>query len=287
MRLNTQTTDHAPLRPALMADMMRYGVVFSPDGDPAPTGDPAPKPAPKSEPKPEPKSEPKDDGVAEALRAQLADMSGKLRAFGDATPDEIRELRELRAKAEEERQTAAAAARKAEEEQLRKQGDFETLKARMAEEHQKELEAARSKFGEMDQTVATLNRRIEAMALTSAFSGSTFIQNETIIGADKALRIYGDHFDVVDGAVVGYDAPRGATKRVPLVDGKGTPLVFDEAIKRLVDVDPDRDRLLKAQQRPGPGAAPSPGVRPAAPAQPELRGAARIAKALPAFLGQS
>lgn len=283
----------APVRPALMADLMRYGVVFAPDSDPAPAGDPPPDPQPapkpKSDPKPEPKPEPKpaDNGAAEALRAQIDALKSQLAGFGDATPDEIKQLRELRAQAEKERKEAEAAAREAEKERLRKEGDFETLRQRMAEEHQRELEAARSRSTELDHAVTALNRQIENMALGTAFASSRFVQEEMIIGADKARRIYGAHFDVVDGQVVGYDAPRGSDKRVALVDGRGQPLVFDEAIKRLIEGDPDRDRLLKAQQKPGPGTQPSPGVRPAPAAQPEPRGAARIARALPNLLGRS
>lgn len=285
----------APVRPAFMADLMRYGVAFAPDSDPAPAGDtpsdpePAPKPKAKPEPKPEPRPEPKsaDDDAAAVLRAQIDALKSQLSSFGDATPEEIRQLRELRAQAEKERKEAEAAAREAERERLRKEGDFETLRQRMAEEHQRELEAARSRSTELDQAVTQLNRQIENMALGTAFASSRFVQEETIIGADKARRIYGAHFDVVDGQVVGFDAPRGEAKRVALVDARGQPLPFDEAIKRLVETDPDRDRLLKAQQKPGPGTQPSPGARPTPTAQPELRGAARIAKALPNLLGRS
>jgi hypothetical protein len=278
----------------LMADMARWGVVFAPPDDAgapdAPSADagdapePEPKPKPKPKAKTEPASEPQDD-PSQALRSQVAELEARLKGYGDATPEEIKQLREIRAKAEQERKDAEAAARKAEEERLRKEGDFETLKSRMADEHQKELEAVRGQSGQLNDTVAALTRKIEDMALSTAFASSRFVQEDTVIGPDKARRIYGAHFDVVDGAVVGYDAPRGEAKRVALVDGRGAPLPFDEAIKRLVDSDPDRDRLLRAQQKPGPGATPSPGVRATTPA-PELRGAARLAKSLPLLMGR-
>jgi hypothetical protein len=278
----------------LMADMARWGVVFAPPDegaggseasapDETPPAKPESKAKPKSEPKPEPKSE---ADPSEALRGHVAELERRLKSFGDATPDEIKELREIRAKAEAERKAAETAARKAEEERLRKEGDFETLKQRMADEHQKELEAVRGQSSQLDQTVAALTSQIEQMALSTAFASSRFVQEDTIIGPDKARRIYGAHFDVVDGTVVGYDAPRGATKRVALVDGKGVFLPFDEAIKRLVDGDPDRDRLLKAQQKPGTGAAPSRGVTVTTPA-PEVRGAARLARTLPTLMGRT
>lgn len=277
-----------------MGDLMRWGVVFAPeDGTGTP---PAPEPEPIKDATPEPAprkkavSPPADPAPApdptESLKAQIDALKSQLANFGDATPDEIKQLRELRAQAEKERKEAEAAAREAERERLRKEGDFETLRQRMAEEHQRELEAARSKSGELDQTVSALTRQIENMALGTAFASSRFVQEETIIGPDKARRIYGAHFDVVDGKVIGYDAPRGEAKRVALVDARGEPLAFDEAIKRLVESDPDRDRLLKAQQKPGPGAMPSPGVRPAPPPEPEVRGQARLAKTLGPLLGR-
>jgi hypothetical protein len=292
-----QVRDHTvpfsePSHQGLMADMARWGVVFAPpdetgapDADAAPAAEAAdPRPKPKAKPRVEAEAEPRDD-MSVALRNQVAELEARLKGYGDATPDEVKQLREIRAKAEQERKEAEFAARKAEEERLRKEGDFETLKARMAEEHQKEVEAVRGQSTQLNDTVSALTRQIEDMALSTAFASSRFVQEDTIIGADKARRIYGEHFDVVDGAVVGYDAPRGSNKRVALVDGRGAPLPFDEAIKRLVDTDPDRDRLLRAQQKPGPGAMPSPGVRATTPT-PEVRGAARLARTLPLLMGR-
>jgi hypothetical protein len=291
--MTVKTAETNPyVRPALMADMMRYGVVFQADPNPGDEGDkgdgeekPEPKPKPKAKTPParEDDGDPAADPAAEALRAQVAALEAKLRGFGDATPDEIKELREVRKRAQKAEDDAKAAAAKAEEERLRKEGDFDTLRQRMAEEHAREIEAVKNQSVELNSSVAALQAQIEDMALTTAFASSPFVAQDTIIGADKARRIYGAHFDVIDGEVVGFDAPRGSAKRVMLVDAQGRSLPFNEAIKRLVDSDPDKDRLLKTQQKPGPGATPNPGVRPQTE-QNVATGAARLAKTLPNWL---
>lgn len=265
-------------------NLSHTGRYFQAEGDPGP-GAPDPKPPVKAPAKaPEaPVVPPVDDSLALALQAQIAELQSKLTGFGDATPQEITELRSLRAKAEQDAAAAAAAARKAEEDKLREAGDFETLKARMAEEHQREIEAVRGQSTDLNQSVAELRAQIEDMALSTAFASSPFVQDQTVVGPNKARSIYGAHFDVIDGTVVGYDAPRGAAKRVALVDGKGVFLPFEQAIQRLVESDPDRDRMLKAQQKPGPGNTPNPGVRPQSQ-EPKVHGVSRLALAMPALL---
>ncbi|MCY1309996.1 hypothetical protein D9M70_601460 [compost metagenome] len=69
----------------------------------------------------------------------------------------------------------------------------------------------------------------------------------------KARVIYGQHFDLVDGKVVGYDKPRGAANRTALVDSLGEPVQFEEALRKIVEADPDKDHLLKAKVKPGAG----------------------------------
>ena len=93
--MNYRTLPHsAPVRPALMSDMARYGVVFDTEGVQPPESTPPAAP-PKKDPPPQvpPAAPPQSDAEAATLRAQIAAMEAKLKGFGDATPDEIKELR--------------------------------------------------------------------------------------------------------------------------------------------------------------------------------------------------
>jgi hypothetical protein len=58
---------------------------------------------------------------------------------------------------------------------------------------------------------------------------------------------------VKEGRTVAYDKPKSAANRNPLVDASGNPLVFDEAFKRIIEADPDKETMLKAKVNPGSG----------------------------------
>jgi len=270
----------APSFGGLMADMAKWGVVFAPPGDEG-GGDP-PEPAPEPEAKKaDPKkkaADPAPTGPSEAEKAlavELKALKAAAAKLGSVTPEELTELRTLKADAEKLKAESESAKKKAEEEDLRKKGDFETLKQRMAEEHQKELVGQQTKAGELQALVDGLRTQVVGMALGSAFAASRFLLDETLLSPSKALKVYGDHFEVENGVMVPYDAPRGASKRTQLVDARGNPLAFDEAMKRIVEADPDRDLVLRAKTKPGTGQAPS-GTRVPAPARPEPRGIDRI-----------
>lgn len=194
---------------------------------------------------------------AAALETQLAELQGKLGDFGDATPEEIKELRDLKRRAAEAEKKASDEAKKAEEERLRKEGDFEALKRRMAEEHERDMQAAVERAKELESTVGTLSKQISDMALNTSFAASRFISEEMVLTPTMARKVFAEHFEVEGGQVVAYDAPRGSDKRSKIVDARGNAMGFDEAMKRIVEASPERDMLLKAKQKPGSGTKPS------------------------------
>lgn len=272
--MNLRPAASLSFRPALMADLARYGVRFDSEGVQPPAN---PKPEPKTEPKIEPKTEPKADPAADAtaaLQAELERLRKEREAFGDATPAEIAELRKAKAEAERLRLEAEKAKAREEEEKLRRAGDFDTLKARMAEEHQKELTAAEQRAKDLQEIANRLQNQVKATAVTAAFAGSAFITENTVLSPSLAKKLYEDHVDIEDDAVVVYDAPRGAAKRSPIVDARGNAMAFDEAIKRVIEADSERDRILRSKQKAGSG-QPHAGVK-APAARDEPTGLARI-----------
>lgn len=144
------------------------------------------------------------------------------------------------------------AARQAEKDKATAEGNFERLREIQNEEHQAALDAVTQ---ERDDALSELERmRTENRKekLKSAFAGSKFFADETILSGAKAQRLYGDHAEVEeDGSVVIYDKPAGEKNRVKLMNGRGVPLPFDEAVKKLVEADPDKDTLIRSKMKPG------------------------------------
>ena len=178
---------------------------------------------------------------AKTLETELVDAKKRLADFEGVDPAKARKLL-----ADEEE-----AARKAAE----ARGEYDRLLAQMGERHQTEQAALSARLGDSQTLVATLQKDIAELTVGSAFAGSAFVTSDLTLTANKARVIYGAHFEYKDGKVVGYDKPAGASDRTLLVSSTGEALSFDEALRALVDKDPDRDRLLRGKAKPGAGSA--------------------------------
>ena len=176
----------------------------------------------------------------------IQDLQKQLKSFDGIDPAAVRELLASQAKAEEDK--------------LKASGDFEALKARMVGEHKKEIDTERARVQEMEASIKGFQKQIHELTIGSAFDNSSFLRDQTVLTPSKARRVYEDHFEVKDGRVVAFDRPVGEKDRQPIVDARGNPLAFDEAIKQIVEADPDRDRLLKSSVRQGSGHSPSGGT---------------------------
>ena len=142
-------------------------------------------------------------------------------------------------------------AKDAEDAQLLAAGNFEKLKERMAQEHAKEKGDLEGKIEGLNTEVSSLQQTINDLSIGNSFNSSSFIRDELVLTSAKARIVYGSHFDFEKGNVVGYDKPRGSEDRTPLVDASGTPLSFDEALKQIIDSDPDKERLIKSKMKSG------------------------------------
>lgn len=140
----------------------------------------------------------------------------------------------------------------AEEERLQKAGDWDRLKAQMAEQHDKTVKGLQKTIEEQNSKIGGLVGQLDELTIGTAFTQSGFIKN-TVLTPTKARTVFGAHFDLVDGQVVGFDKPRGAANRTPIVDAYGNNVSFDEALKKIVDADPEKDSILKSTLNPGSG----------------------------------
>ncbi len=144
------------------------------------------------------------------------------------------------------------ASKDAETKQLEAKGDFDRLRQRMAEEHTKTVKSLQEQLTALQSNLSAKDQTINNLAIGSQFSQSKFISDELTLTPAKARLIYSDYFDISqDGSVVGYDKPKGAANRTALVDGYGNSVGFDDALRKIVESDPEKDHLLKSKIKPG------------------------------------
>lgn len=180
----------------------------------------------------------------EALQKTQADLAAaqeRLAQFDGVDPEAVKKL--------------LADAKAAEEAQLAAKGDFDRLKQRMAEEHTASTNKLQKTITDLQALVASQSAQLDELTVGAQFSQSAFIKDELVdsLTPAKVRALYGAHFDLEDGKVVGYDKPKGAANRTALVDALGNPVAFDEAMKKIIEADPDRDHMIKSKVRAGAG----------------------------------
>lgn len=175
----------------------------------------------------------------EQLRKQAEELAALKKSVEGLDLDSVRKL--------------LAEQKTAEEKQLEARGEWDRLKARMAEEHGNEKKALTEQIAALQAQLNGASGTINELTIGTSFGQSKFISEELVLPASKARVLYGDHFDLEDGKVVGYDKPRGAANRTALVDGSGNPISFDAALRKIVEIDPEKDHLLKSKVKPGAG----------------------------------
>jgi len=197
------------------------------------------------------------------LRAQMESIS---KALGDAKPEDVAAL--LQAKKENERQ------------QLEKKGQYDKIIEQMRTENDKVVQAERDRANSLQAQLDKVQADIEEVTIGRAFSDSKYVREKLRIPTPSlARREFGEFFDVEGGKVVGYDKPRGAADRTPLVNGQGEPLKFDDAIARLAAAHPDSKELIRAEVKPGANSTTQAKVN-AKVEKPKAHGASRIEQAL-------
>lgn len=171
----------------------------------------------------------------------LLDNETKLKAEIDKFKGvDVEQVRELLREREE-----------AEVKKLEKKEQWDRLRDRMAEEHQKEITTLKDQLGEVQKSVSDKDATIIELTIGHSFDSSKFITDDMTLTATKARIIYGDHFDVEDGKIVAYDKPKGDSKRTQLVDGSGKSLSFDASLRSIVSSDPESDSILRSKMKAG------------------------------------
>lgn len=138
-----------------------------------------------------------------------------------------------------------------EQTKLEQKGEWDSLKKQMAEAHGKEIEALKAIAAANESALEKSTASINELTVGTAFAQSKLITEELTLTPNKARLIYGSHFDLVDGIVVGFDKPRGSANRTVIVNQYGNNVDFDEAMRKIVDADPERDELYKSKAKSG------------------------------------
>jgi hypothetical protein len=186
------------------------------------------------------------------LKKSLDAVQAQLKTFEGIDPEKVKTL--LAKEAELEAEKA-----KAEEEAAIKRGEFDRIRQQLVDQHNAALKAKEDEVNGVKGQVSELQKRINDLTIGSAFSGSTFVKDDLVLTPAKAQALYSEHFEIEDGRLVPYDKPRGAGERTPLVDGRGNPLPFDDAFKKIIEADPDHASLLRSKMRQGAGSDPGNG----------------------------
>ena len=211
---------------------------------------------------------------ARAEKARLLSESmarkEKLKTYEGVDPEKYRKL------VAEEAAAAQAAAEAA--------GDFERVKAMMAEAHKAEKEALEARNAELQALLDGQTSTIDKLTVGNAFGTSSFIADKMILTPAKTRVLYGDHFEIEDGVVVAFDKPKGAKDRTKLVNSLGAPLPFDVALEKIVDADPDKKTVMRSRQKTGAGSGTeiSDKAKDTTGDKPKLFGRAAIAAAMAA-----
>ena len=201
-----------------------------------------------------------------------------LKQFDGIDVAKVKDLLAAEAKREEEKV-------KLEEEALAKKGEWERLKAQMAEAHAAEKKTLSDQVKALSDQVSGFQSTIGELTVGNAFGNSKFIAEELILTPAKARIVYGGHFEFKDGQLVGFDKPTGAKDRTVLVGSSGDPLPFEEALKKIITADVDYESIAKSKLKQGAGSG-GKGSDGAPDLKPELHGASKIAAALAAQKGK-
>lgn len=192
-------------------------------------------------------------------KEKIGQLEARLAEYEGVDPKAFREMQErLQVLDQKERELANA--------KLIEQGRFDEALNSMRSEHEgvlsqvrtqsaAELQAALQERDQLKTQLGAFQAQIEDLTVGAAFGNSAFIREELVqaMNPERSRRLYGDHFDIVEGKVVGYDKPRGQEGRAPLVDKDGQPVSFDEAFKRVLSSQSDYETLIRSSVKPGAG----------------------------------
>lgn len=184
-----------------------------------------------------------DDDAAALLqenmkkKGQITDLKAELKKFEGVDPAEYKALKAAQAEAAQA--------------ELEAKGEFDRVKDMMKSQHETEVSSLNDQISDLKAQLAEASGTINNLTIGTRFNDSGFIKDELVFTPQKARRLWGEHFAQENGEVVAYDKPASAADRTLLVDAKGDPLSFEDAIRHLVNNDPERDQIIRNKVKTG------------------------------------
>lgn len=176
----------------------------------------------------------------EKIKAQsdeIDSMKESLKKFDGVDMEEVKKLIQAQADAKTK--------------DLEKKGDWDKLRQQMVDQQNVKTTELTSEIDALKQSLSSKGDIINKLTVGHSFDSSGYIGERLTLTPSKARIIYGTHFDVEEGNIVAYDKPSGTKDRTALVDGEGKSLGFEAAIAKIVDMDPDRDHIVKSKVKSG------------------------------------
>lgn len=193
---------------------------------------------------------------ARSTESEKSELSQQLSQFKtvlgeDVSLDDVKEL--IQGKKDSERK------------ELEAKGEYERILEQMKDENKKVVEGLKTAHQETVDENKSLKAQIEELTVGRSFSDSEFIRKSSVLPPPIARKEFADHFDVVEGELVGYDKPRGAADRTPLVDANGDKKGFEQAIESLYAKHPNSKDITRSARKPGAGSKSQPDAKKATP----------------------
>lgn len=190
--------------------------------------------------------------VADPPADDLIPRSEAKKAF-EARDKAKKEADTLRAKLAEIEQVESERAAKAEEDRLKKSGEWEAVKQTLVQKHTAELESERTARKALETSYT--QEKIEAAFLGASdwFGGESA---KTIMTGDMANAYLGKYVSYEDVELAGKTVKAIVVRDVDgnlILDGKGNPARFAEAIGELIQQLPNKDRILRGSGKTGSG----------------------------------
>lgn len=177
-------------------------------------------------------------GKVSNLEKQLKELQGKL-----PTDDQVKRWADLE-----------AAAAKAEEDRAKKAGEWDSLRNQLVKDHDAALATANKKAEKYE-------ARFRANAMAAEFGGAVDMfggtEARTILDPAMARDVLGRFVTIEEDE----DADRGYRVLVkrpdgsPILGADGNPAPFAEAIGKLIEALPNKDRLLRGSGKTGSGSS--------------------------------
>lgn len=155
----------------------------------------------------------------------------------------------------EEAKKNAEIAKNYKEQESIKNGEIESLKASIsktaAENERKLKESYEAQLNELSTKLVASETKFKNSQIDNAFFGSEFLKENTVIPAEMLKATYGKYFDFDEnGCIYGKDSEGNkilSSKNVTRVAN------FEEAIQKIIEADPNKDRILRSKTKFGGG----------------------------------